>query len=81
MLLRFITVNHTIRINSAVDTNHEGVKTLKSIAEYEFVYENWYCKSCEKINETPVSFATYLRIVPVKEMKQLKSFLAEGRMP
>jgi hypothetical protein len=54
---------------------------MKSFAEYEFVYENWYCKSCEKINETPVSFETYFRIVPVKEMKELKLYLAEGRTP
>jgi hypothetical protein len=53
----------------------------KSIHEYEFVYENWYVKSCENVNETPVSFSTYLRIVPVNEMKQLKNYLAEGRTP
>ncbi|MCK1999859.1 hypothetical protein MZM54_00495 [[Brevibacterium] frigoritolerans] len=54
---------------------------MKSIAEYEYIYENWYCKSCEKSNETPVSFATYIRLVPVKDMKQLTSYLAEGRTP
>jgi hypothetical protein len=54
---------------------------MKSFAEYEFVYENWYCKSCEKINETPVSLNTYIKIVPVKEMKELKQYLADGRTP
>lgn len=53
----------------------------KSIAEYEYVYENWYCKSCDKINEKPVSFGTYLRIVPVSQMKELKQWLADGRTP
>jgi hypothetical protein len=53
----------------------------KSIAEYEYVYENWYCKSCEQINETPVSFDIYFRRVPVNEMKELKGWLAEGRTP
>jgi hypothetical protein len=53
----------------------------KSIVEYEYVYENWYCKSCKKSNETPVSFDTYFRIVPVNEMKELKKWIAEGRTP
>lgn len=61
--------------------NREVMIIIKSIAEYEYVYENWYCKSCERINETPVSFETYYRIVPVNEMKQLKQYLAEGRTP
>jgi hypothetical protein len=54
---------------------------IKSLAEYEYVYENWYCKSCEKINETPVSFNVYYKIVPVNEMKELKKLLVEGRTP
>jgi hypothetical protein len=53
----------------------------KSIAEYEYVYENWYCKSCEKSNETPVPFDVYYRRMPVSQMKELKLFLADGKTP
>lgn len=54
---------------------------MKKISEYAEVYGNWYCKSCEKSNEIPVSFNTYIKIVPVHEMKELKSLLADGKTP
>lgn len=51
------------------------------IRDYQYVYENWYCKSCEKSNETPVLFSVYLRIVPEKEVQELKKMLDEGKRP
>ena len=48
---------------------------------YRYVYEDWYCASCAKVNEKPVSFSTYQRIVPRNEARELYGYLLDGRKP
>ncbi|AMM45030.1 hypothetical protein SP15_228 [Bacillus phage SP-15] len=49
--------------------------------DYDYVYTNWYCKSCERSNETPVPFSVYYRRMPYDQMMMLKQWLDEGRTP
>jgi hypothetical protein len=54
---------------------------MKIIRDYQYVYDNWYVKSCENHNETPVLFSVYLRIVPEKQIEELKQMLDQGKTP
>ena len=53
----------------------------KDLNLYRKVYSEWYCVSCDKSNEEPVSFSTYVRLVPQKEAEEMNNFLLEGRTP
>lgn len=48
---------------------------------YERVYRDWYCASCSKSDEAPVSFDTYLRGVPYEEALELSKLLDLGVKP
>lgn len=54
---------------------------MKHYSKYKYVYDNWYVVSCKKIDEAPVNFDTYFRIVPEHEMEQLRELLNKGITP
>jgi hypothetical protein len=63
---------------------HEGLKIIPpktTYKDYIYVYENWYCESCKKSNEKPVSFPIYRKRVPFSQVQELKKMLDEGTRP
>uniref|UniRef100_UPI001CA4D728 hypothetical protein n=1 Tax=Bacillus thuringiensis TaxID=1428 RepID=UPI001CA4D728 len=54
---------------------------LKTMNDYQYVYENWYCESCKKSNEEPVPFYVYCIRTPLSQVRELKKMLDEGMKP
>lgn len=54
---------------------------MKNEEMYRNVYDNWYCVSCAKSNETPVSFEIYFKRALSSEVEIMQGYLLEGRTP
>jgi hypothetical protein len=58
-----------------------NIETKVQSDKVEYVYKNWYLKSCKKSKESPVSLKVYSQIVTEPDVDALLKMLLDGKTP